>query len=50
MTQYDKYIEIIEAVGEQEAEHLILCDMGSIDAVYDHLVYIGSIEKEDDNA
>lgn len=42
----DMYIAIIDAVGEQEAERLIVADMGSVQAVHDHLISIGSIEPE----
>lgn len=41
-----KYSEIVEAVGEQEAERLIVCDMGSIEAVHAHLTAIGSIDPD----
>lgn len=40
----EQYDAIVDAVGEDEAERLIICEMGSIVAVYEHLVGIGSID------
>jgi hypothetical protein len=38
-------LELIEdAVGEQEADRLIVCELGSISEAYNHLISIGSIE------
>lgn len=36
---------IEDAVGEQEAQHLIVCEIGSIQATYDHLVTTGVIDE-----
>jgi hypothetical protein len=38
------YEEIVEAVGEQEAERLIICEFGTIEFVHQHLVSLGTIE------
>jgi len=46
-SQPEKYSMIREAVGEQEAERLIICEMGSVDEVFEHLVSFGTIETGD---
>ena len=38
------YEEIVEAVGEQETERLIICEFGTIESAHQHLVFLGSIE------
>lgn len=39
-------LQLIEdAVGEQEADYLIVCSLGSIQATYDHLVTTGVIDE-----
>lgn len=44
LTQPEQHELIVEAVGEMEAERLIICEFGSINATFDHLAAIGSIE------
>jgi hypothetical protein len=46
LAERDMYDFITDAVGEQEAERLIICEFGSIEKAFDHLVSIGSIHVE----
>ena len=43
MTQADKWTALLEAYGEQEADRLVVCEFGSIDALYEHALAIGII-------
>jgi len=47
MTERQFYLEVADAVGALEAEHLVICEFGTARAAYDHLVSVGTIIEDD---
>lgn len=43
---FGPWAAIVEGVGEQEADRLVVGEFGTAQAVYDHLAAVGSIEEE----
>jgi hypothetical protein len=46
LSERDMLDYITDAVGNQEADRLVICEFGSIENAFDHLVSIGSIHVE----